>query len=492
MRVHDELLEKMDDLIAQDMQTMQENLDEIDKLRNVYDFTESWANNRVVRVIQNLFGKLIRKLCAPVLGQQTEINTRLMCVTMDLERMQKHMEERAVVKAQMGMIGGGFNGYTRDAFEDYRRICLEKRLGEHELYNHNRQQACIIQIVATVNFGDAVGNDAIAIKNMLKKQGIPTAIFAETIHPRVQDEDVIPLCYFPELREEDKVIYHFAAADMNIDILRQLKCKKILRYHNVTPPEFFEPYDKVATEVTRLGLKQIKENRDIFDSVLTDSEFNKKDLQEMGYTCAMDVAPILIPFEDYEKEPDPDVIAKYSDGITNILFVGRGAPNKKIEDVIYAFKEYKKIYDHQARLFLVGNYDEKGAYTKYIKNIIADEKVEDVIFPGHISFAAILAYYKIADIFLCMSEHEGFGVPLVEAMYFDVPIVAYNAAAVPDTLGDAGVLIERKNWKVIAKEVNELCMDQEYRENIIKKECTQLEKFTNKVIGEKIMKSVMR
>lgn len=495
MRAQDELLEKLDEMIALDAQTMQNNIDIIDSIRNISEDQDPLTSNKIVRFLQNIFGKIMRKLYMPTLRQQEEINMRLMCVAMDLNRMQKNMEERAVIKMQIATLGDENNGtieYKKDAFREYHRLRLEKHLLEHELYNTDRASPCIIQVVATVNFGDAVGNDAIAIKNMLKKEGIITAIFAETIHPRVQDEDVLPICYLPELREDDMVIYHFAAADMNIGLLRRLKCKKILRYHNVTPPEFFEPYDEVATEITSVGLKQIEENRDIFDCGLIVSDYNVKDLRKMGYTCPMEVAPILIPFEDYAKEPDSEVIEKYSDGITNILFVGRGAPNKRIEDVIRAFKEYKENYDKQARLFLVGNYDEEGAYTKCIRNMIAEEEVEDVIFSGHISFASILAYYKIADVFLCMSEHEGFGVPLVEAMYFDVPIVAYNATAVPDTLGNAGIIIYNKEWEKIAAQISEIVTNKEKKDQIIDAQRKQLQCYNNKVIEKKMLQTLKK
>ena len=202
----------------------------------------------------------------------------------------------------------------------------------------------------------------------------------------------------------------------------------------------------------------------------------------MGYTCPMKVLPILIRFEDYEQEPDADVIRKYSDGATNLLFVGRMAPNKKVEDVISAFAYYKEHYDKTARLFLVGSFQETDLYYQYLQKHIKKLGTHDVIFSGHISFQAVLAYYKIADVFLCMSEHEGFCVPLVEAMYFGVPIVAYDSSAIADTLGGAGILLKNKDLKKTASYIK----DNLYSNQFEKQQAACLSSL-NKQLIEKIL-----
>ena len=138
----------------------------------------------------------------------------------------------------------------------------------------------------------------------------------------------------------------------------------------------------------------------------------------MGYTCPIDVCPIIIPFADYDREPDAEVLARYrGDGKKNWMFLGRVSPNKKAEDVIRAFTCYKRDYEPESRLFLIGRTGGVKLYDKALENYIRLLGVEDsVIMPGHVTFAEILAYYHLADVFVCMSEHEGFCVPLVEAM----------------------------------------------------------------------------
>lgn len=312
----------------------------------------------------------------------------------------------------------------------------------------------VIQLVSTLSPGDAVGNEVVAFKRTLQENGFATEIYASHISNGIPAGTARYYKDMPELRAEDIVIYHFASECTISKDIKDFPCKVILRYHNVTPPEFFHGFDENAEKATANGLRQVKEIMPYISSCLPVSEFNMRDLQKMGYTCPMDVLPILMRFEDYGKEPDPKIVEQYSDGITNILFVGRMAPNKKVEDVISGFSAYKERYDPTARLFLVGSFQETDKYYQYLQRHIQKLGVQDVIFPGHIPFAAILAYYKVADAFLCMSEHEGFCVPLVEAMYFGVPIVAFDSCAVGNTLGDCGILVRNKEVNFVSESIN--------------------------------------
>ena len=150
-------------------------------------------------------------------------------------------------------------------------------------------------------------------------------------------------------------------------------------YHNVTPPEFFAPYDKVAEESCKRGLKNVREMRGAVDGCIADSGFNRRELQAMGYTCPIDICPILIPFRDYSQQPDADTMRRYSDGRTNIIFVGRVAPNKKFEDVISAFEVYQRLFDSEARLILVGSYDEQGAYFQSLRRFVEKLALKNVV-----------------------------------------------------------------------------------------------------------------
>lgn len=387
-------------------------------------------------------------------------------------------------------IRGAIQNVTRLQCEiiGYEKILeeLKKKKDELDIIKYQKGNR-IIQIVSSLNYGDAVGNDVIAIQNALKEAGYVTAIFTNYIHPKLPINIAFLVEDLPELDDTDIILYHFASEDPLYNLIKKTASKVVLRYHNVTPPHFFHGYDLAAEHNTKKGLQQIKELASYIDYGIVDSEFNKADLVNMGYKCPIYVSPILIQFEDYEKEPSKSVIRRYSDGRTNIIFVGRIVPNKKIEDVISVFSHYKKSYDNSARLFLVGNYNEDDKYFNYLKKFINKCQVEDVIFSGHIPFDEILAYYSIANAFVCMSEHEGFCVPLVEAMFFNVPIVAFDSCAVPNTLGGSGVLVAEKDNNVIAELIFKLVKDNDYKKLIIEKQKERLAFFDNKRISEELL-----
>lgn len=284
----------------------------------------------------------------------------------------------------------------------------------------------IYQLLPTLAFGDAVSNDALALEKVIQKMGYKTEIFAESIDARLPKGSAKFVEKLPRLNEKDIILYHLSTGTKLNYRLAQMHCRKVMVYHNITPPQFFEEYSVKAAQLCQNGLEGASYLADKVDYCLAVSEYNKQDLIRMGYTCPIDVLPILIPFDDYAKTPSQQVIDRYSDGYTNLIFTGRIAPNKRQEDVIRAFYDYKKFYNPKSRLILVGGHNGMERYYHRLKSYINALELEDVVFPGHIKFDEILAYYKIADVFLCQSEHEGFCVPLVEAMYFDVPVVAYD------------------------------------------------------------------
>ncbi len=324
----------------------------------------------------------------------------------------------------------------------------------------------IMQLLPTVSFGDAVGNDTLAIRDLIAGLGVETGIYAENIDRRLPEGTARPVADLPALGENDLLIYHASTGTQLNYRLPEFGGRKMMIYHNVTPPDFFRGYSDTAVMLTETGQAGFRFLSDKVAYCVADSDFNRQDLRKMGYTCPIDVCPILIPFEDYDQAPDEEVLARYrGDGWTNLLFVGRLAPNKKQEDVIRAFYYYYRHYNPKSRLFLVGSDSGMEIYAKRLRRYA--EKLglhERVIFPGHISFRAILAYYRLADVFVSMSEHEGFCVPVVEAMYFGKPVVAYRAAAVPETLGRAGLLLDTKAPETAAAAIDRILRDGALRE----------------------------
>lgn len=342
----------------------------------------------------------------------------------------------------------------------------------------------IFQILPTLAYGDAIGNDTRALKIAIQSMGYKTEIYADSVVPPLTKKDGIKIKKMPKTKKDDILIYHLSTGSKLNKAFADMQGRKIVVYHNVTPPYFFEEYDEFICGINEWALDAVEYLADKVDYCLADSDFNKKELEEKGYKCPIDVLPILIPFEDYKKQPDQKIIDAYSDGETNIIFTGRIAPNKKQEDVIKAFYCYKKYYNPSARLFLVGSYKPEEAYYQKLQKYVKKLRVKDVCFTGHIKFSEILAYYRIADVFMCMSEHEGFCVPLVESMFFDVPVIAYSSTAIPYTLGGSGLLLQEKDPMVAAKMIDILVNDEELKQKVLCNQRKRLKDFEYEVIKQ--------
>lgn len=350
----------------------------------------------------------------------------------------------------------------------------------------------IIQFLPTLAFGDAVGNDTIALQKAMRELGYETRIYAEAVDQRLPRHTAQDLCAgMPELEQSDVILYHMSTGSKLNYTLTQYSCRKIMIYHNITPPDFFRGYNPEAQTNAQYGLDGLQYLADSgsIDYCLADSGFNAQQLRDVGFTCPVAVRPILIPFRDYETKPDAGILKQYAkhpenpgdprNHWQNFIFVGRIAPNKKQEDVIKIFAYYQKYIHPDSRLIFVGNpggmekyYDRLQRYTEAL-----GLSPEHVIFTGHIKFPEILAYYQIADLFLCMSEHEGFCVPLVEAMYFNVPVIAYQSCAVPETLGAGGCVVDSKNPAEISLLIREILGNPDLKNQIITNQRKRLEDF---------------
>lgn len=321
----------------------------------------------------------------------------------------------------------------------------------------------IIQLLPTIDKGDAVGNDAVAMHHILRQAGYETKIYADNIEKGIGNDTAESYYFLPSLKPEDWILYHFAISSKPMQsILQNAPCRKIMVYHNITPSKYFSAYSSWYGGILDAGREELAASRDLFSAAIADSSYNREDLIRMGYTCPIAVLPILIPFDDYRRPAAAEVLQRYNDGRTKLLYVGRIAPNKKIEDVICAYAQYKKTYDAQSRLFIVGNDRVLPSYSKRLKLYI--QKIglplkDDVIFSGRVPFDHILAYYRLADVYVCMSEHEGFCVPIAEAMSFDLPMVVRDAAAVAETLGDAGLLLPNADSRIAAAAIHAAVTD---------------------------------
>ena len=340
----------------------------------------------------------------------------------------------------------------------------------------------IVQLLTGLLWGDGIGNEAIEIDNILKKNGIDTMIYATTIASQIDSNIVDCAINFPILDEDDIVIFHFSIGTELCELVKYTKAHVILMYHSITPEYYFDDYNEQLREACALGRKQLYQLRSCVEYCLVDSENNKKQLIEIGYKCEIDVQPIIVQFSQYNIDVSNKVINAYDHDKVNLLFVGRIAPNKKQKDIISAFFKYKQK-NKKSRLILLGEYETETAYFKELCEYIKSIDLQDVVFTGSIPFEEILAYYSLAHIFVCLSEHEEFCSPLLEAMYFNIPILAYNSANVTEVIDGASIVVRDKIPEYIALWVKYILNNYQIKNDIIKRQRKRLESFEYDMIS---------
>lgn len=300
----------------------------------------------------------------------------------------------------------------------------------------------INQFLPNLSYGDAISNHTIWIRDRLREAGYRSQIFVQYIDPRVGEQCDV---FTPDkLHNCDAAIYHHSIGTDITPHLVDFRGPKSLIYHNITPGEFFEPYRPDFAQILYSGRRDLAQLARHFEVSLGDSAFNAAELAHNGFANP-GVLPLAIDPCKWALRPDPAIMKQLRDGRTNILFVGRFAPNKKQEDLINVFSHYLHL-DPAARLILVGKPEFADPYVNYLRDLVANLGLTDsVLLPGSIAEAQLAGYYRSAHLFWSMSEHEGFCVPLIESMWFDVPIIAFKSSAVPETLGEAGLMFSDKN-----------------------------------------------
>ena len=322
--------------------------------------------------------------------------------------------------------------------------------------------------------GDAITNEMLAIRRVLSTAGYESDIYAEYIAENLNGTVRDIRDY--EGSPDNVLLVHHSMGFNCFETITGLPDRKILIYHNITPPEFLNHNPHIAAYALK-GRSQLLGYRDYVDFAFADSEYNRRELEDSGF-LQTDVLPVTFALEELSRvTPDPS-LAESLASKTNLLFVGRITPNKRQDDVIRAFSYYYRKIDHQASLFLVGGFEKGEGYYELLRKLANEEGVADsVFFTGRVSEEELVAYYKNASVFLSMSEHEGFGVPLVESMLFDVPVMAYKAAAVPFTLGGAGVLFTSKDIPLIAEMIDCVITNQEFRSRILERQRRRIEEL---------------
>lgn len=326
----------------------------------------------------------------------------------------------------------------------------------------------INQWVPAAHKGDAIGDSARRVQALLRELGHESELYALTIDEDLKD--VVRPFTHPAARTGDLTIFHFALPSPMTEAFASLpRGRRVLQYHNITPAHFFAPYDAGLFRLASIGRRELATLAGRVDLALGDSEYNRQELEQLGFT-ETGVMPIAIDTDRITKAPRRPALEKLlSDGLANFLFVGRVVPNKKVEDHIYLAEMFKRYVGIDYRFIFVGRYDGVPRYYSAIRALIARFEMppDRFIFTGPVPNEDLAAYYRTASVYISLSEHEGFCVPLLEAMAADVPVLAYSAAAIPDTLQGAGVQFSPKDLEYAAELLGVLAYDDDVRASVV-------------------------
>jgi L-malate glycosyltransferase len=346
------------------------------------------------------------------------------------------------------------------------------------------------QWVPAAHRGDAIGDSARRVRGLLRELGHQSDIFALTI-----DEDLLgDVRPFQDAASKrgDITIFHFALVSPMTPEFRHLPHGRVLQYHNVTPPRFFAPYEPSLFRLAALSIEDVRTLVDAADLALGDSDFNRKELDVAGFRNT-GVFPIAVDTSRIVRAPRRPALEKIlNDGLQNFLFVGRIAPNKRIEDHIRLAEHYKRYVDEAYRFIFVGRTDAAPSYYDTIRALLHEYRMpaDRFIFTGAVSDEDLGTYYRMARVYVSLSEHEGFCVPLVEAMAADVPVMAYASTAVPDTLGGAGVQFFPKDLELAAELLGELAYNDTLRSSVLKVQRARLVDFDDDRIKRELQRLV--
>jgi len=342
--------------------------------------------------------------------------------------------------------------------------------------------------------GDGVGNDVLGMANALTQQGQAPYLAALRVHGALS---AVPTARLAELlgSPDDLFIYHHSIeCAEGLHLLGTLPCRKVVKYHNITPPHFFQSMNPQTARLCEAGLRQFEQILAMGLPIWADSPFNARELQRSAPDRRVAVLP---PFNQVEQliqcEADVASVAPYDDWRTNVLLVGRVVPNKNVLLAVDAFAALVERHEPDARLIIAGDFG-KSNYTRAVMNRIKEKGIErHVVITGKVTSEQLKALYLIANALLVVSGHEGFCLPLVEAMGLRVPIVATPTTAIPDTAGDVPTYVESSEPTDIADALHAIGSNAEQREELLNRGWRRYrEQFRNEMIGRQFLELVER
>ncbi len=346
------------------------------------------------------------------------------------------------------------------------------------------------QFLSGFHYGDAIGNSVLNFHNFLVSEKIKSKIVSITIDEQLK-KIATPFSEYTASENTIK-IYHYAIDSPLNDFFLKIKGKKVMIYHNITPSEYFKGYSDTLVKATEKGRNDLSLFKDKFDLVIADSGFNANELKSIGFNNVK-IFPIMISREEYTECHKWNNTGFFTNKKKKVLFVGRISPNKKIEDLIKFVSVYKKMISNEIKLVVAGNLNSVPEYYSSLLRMKSNLNLDtsDIVFTGHLPFCDLVSLYMNADVFLSMSEHEGFCLPLIESSFCKLPVVAFDAGAVNETLNGSGILFREKDMERISCLIERIFTDKKLKSNLILKAEKRAESYCSESRSEKLLKIIM-
>ena len=390
----------------------------------------------------------------------------------------KRLIHQPNLRAQLGK--RGFQRFKM-AFSAEQMALDTLRLYEQALEQTSRiytNEQPIYQVMEALDVGDAVSNITRYNAQLLSGMKQPSTILSRYTHPDLKKETrpihhslTTPHC---------GIIFHYWGYNTSTWLIQALRGPKAIHYHNITPPHYF-PTNSEAHHAMKRGYNQLSMIADRFNLIIGDSQYNITELSPYINTSkpSLPIYPVIDVKKKQSTLGNTDLFNHIRQSYAvNIVFVGRIARNKRQDQIMRLFDYYYQQINRHAHLWLVGSQND-SEYTKELEalknNLFSGH---NITFTGKVSEPDVHTYYRIADVFVCASEHEGFCMPIAEAMALNIPVIAYAAAAVPETMGQSGILIHRWDIPHIAELMHLVITEQTFRQKIVAKQITNLHRFS--------------
>lgn len=322
------------------------------------------------------------------------------------------------------------------------------------------------QLVHTLSYGDAISTEVLALQRVFRGLGFESEIFSINAHPKLKGQ-AKDFESFPKDFSGEVILHYSLGSPLNTLYLSLTKATRTLIYHNLTPAKWFRGVNPRIVSDIDDGIRELPILCRESSRLLADSAFNASEIRALGFGA--EVLDLPLDKDKWDRPRNDGIfnIVK-NDPSLHVLHVGRIAPNKCIEDIIKPFYFLHKYINPQSKLWLVGIDIDTELYSFSLKRLADGLGIGYAVqFVGCLDDGEVRSMYEASSVYLCMSEHEGFCLPILEAMHFGLPVISFASTALTETVGSGGILLKEKKHFETAALIQEIYTNKELRAQVV-------------------------